>query len=157
MKKSDLQLGDWCRIKGGEPFQITATTLSLADDVFAANVEPIPVTSDILIKLGFIEDNEYWNGFYKYTFEKTIKDDVKIPDSSITFDAKIKISIIYRVGDRLFEKFELDVYNKFGYMKISDYTKYTDLGGEPLYIHDLQHIFKIANIEDNLEIAFNNN
>lgn len=36
--------------------------------------------------------------------------------------------------------------------KLSNFTRYTALDGEPLYVHDLQHLLKIANSEIDVKL-----
>lgn len=64
MKPTELMIGDWYYLEDeGKkyPLQVTKETFALADEDIA-NFQPIPLTAEILEKIGFILDSN--NIFY---------------------------------------------------------------------------------------------
>jgi len=175
LKVSELMLGDWVKIKpnsymntydldksGYDPKTrpyIIVKVEQLSDyginpierwgDTYwtnVADIDGIELTPEFLIKNEFVENKEFWNGIYQYKFEVRVKNGAKFTldnGNEAVFDSVVTATIEYITEYNKFKNFNLYVYNVHGCSDVKKLGFYD----RPFYVHDIQHMFKIGNVD----------
>ena len=114
----------------------------------------IPITPEILKKNGFTVDKEYWSGLHKYEYKQVIADGVHITNEEglgFNFDAKLEMSLIYRVEENVFGDLTLYSFSKHGHFEIKNYTTYNEYGrAGVIYLHELQRLIDMTGFDKKL-------
>lgn len=129
MKANELMIGDWVNYKGKiNRIALADFGIDEAHMYWISEVEPIPLTKEILEKNGFVSNKHvYPYPYYEYINEKD----------------KLKIGFAFPQGNRTSYK-EPWVYID---------SKYVFIEHLPcIYVHELQHALRLCGIEKEIEL-----
>lgn len=146
MKVKELQIGDYVNYRG----QIIKVT-SLYDKggsnevgwsdkesvwVNADNVEPIPLTPEILARMGFTIEEEP-------KYDDTYTEDEYTATMRCVDSRKCEVEIEYNTYWKKLRAFNYDPHNRLGFTSIETQVE---------YVHELQHILRVMKVDKELEL-----
>lgn len=142
MKANELTIGDWVYNTHNRQLEqvceIREHMVMLAyNDLYDYDeIEPIPLTPEILARMGFtIEEVPKYDDTYtedKYTAT------IKCVDSR-----KCEVEIEYKTYWKKLRAFNYDPHNRLGFTSIETQVE---------YVHELQHIFRVMKVDKELEL-----
>ena len=147
MKKEDLMIGDWIEVTNSDHLkyvQVDAIFNDLiltkeaeyeSEEIDINDLKPIRVTKDLLEQIGFEHDNDedLMIGVVEVETSET-------PIFLISKDHRITINNV-----------DLNSFNKW-YAHIDSEDMRTIFSGEFTFLHELQHIYRLGKIEEDIII-----
>lgn len=142
MKGNELTIGDWVynthNRKPEQVCEIREHMVMLAyNDLYDYDeIEPIPLTPEILARMGFtIEEVPKYDDTYT---EDEYTATMKCVDSR-----KCEVEIEYKTYWKKLRAFNYDPHNRLGFTSIETQVE---------YVHGLQHIFRVMKVDKELEL-----
>ena len=138
MKAKELMIGDWVyNTHNQEPEQVCEIReLAYNDQYDYDEIEPIPLTPEILARMGFtVEEIPKYDDTYtedEYTATKKCVD-----------TRKCEVEIEYKTYWKELRAFNHDPHNRLGFTSIETQVE---------YVHELQHILRVLKVDKELEL-----
>lgn len=138
MKANELMIGDWVySTHNQEPEQVCEIRELAYNDLYDYDeIEPIPLTPEILARMGFtVEEIPKYDDTYtedEYTATKKCVD-----------TRKCEVEIEYKTYWKELRAFNHDPHNRLGFTSIETQIE---------YVHELQHILRVLKVDKELEL-----
>lgn len=138
MKANELMIGDWVyNTHNQEPEQVCEIRELAYNDLYDYDeIEPIPLTPEILARMGFtVEEIPKYDDTYtedEYTATKKCVD-----------TRKCEVEIEYKTYWKELRAFNHDPHNRLGFTSIETQIE---------YVHELQHILRVLKVDKELEL-----
>ena len=138
MKAKELMIGDWVyNTHNQEPEQVCEIRELAYNDLYDYNeIEPIPLTPEVLARMGFtVEEIPKYDDTYtedEYTATKKCVD-----------TRKCEVEIEYKTYWKELRAFNHDPHNRLGFTSIETQVE---------YVHELQHILRVLKVDKELEL-----
>lgn len=138
MKAKELMIGDWVyNTHNQEPEQVCEIRELAYNDLYDYNeIEPIPLTPEVLARMGFtVEEIPKYDDTYtedEYTATKKCVD-----------TRKCEVEIEYKTYWKELRAFNHDPHNRLGFTNIETQVE---------YVHELQHILRVLKVDKELEL-----
>ena len=148
MKVEDLMIGDWVEVTNSDHLKYVQVNGILGNSIFTKedeyeseeidinDLQPIYVTKELLKEIGFQHDSN---------------EDLWIDDTANTKNVSNPVFLVSKDQRITINNVDMNSFKEW-YIHIDTEDMRTLVGGEFTFLHELQHLYKIGDVKENIII-----